>query len=107
MGVRMPETCLAIFKRQVINLRSCCILLVDSVESMMMHGPENPKHGGLFYLSLDEGITSPGEQPFAQQRNRQLWDRFRAICHTNPGTMILHVGVLRRGAQNPQTILVG
>ena len=38
----MPETCWAVFKRQVINLRSCCILLVDSVESMMMHGLANP-----------------------------------------------------------------
>jgi hypothetical protein len=27
-----PETCWAVFKWQVINLRSCCILLVDSVE---------------------------------------------------------------------------
>jgi len=33
MGVRMPETCWAVSKRQVIYLRSCCILLVDSVES--------------------------------------------------------------------------
>jgi hypothetical protein len=32
MGMRMPETCWAVSKRQVINLRSCCILLVDSVE---------------------------------------------------------------------------
>jgi hypothetical protein len=32
MDTRMPETCWAVFKRQVINLRSCCILLVDSVE---------------------------------------------------------------------------
>jgi len=38
MGMRMPETCWAVFKRQVINLRSCCIWFVDSVESMMMHG---------------------------------------------------------------------
>jgi len=30
-------------KRQVINLRSCCILLVESVESMMMHGLRNSK----------------------------------------------------------------
>jgi len=30
-------------KRQVINLRSCCIFLVDSVESMMMHGLATPK----------------------------------------------------------------
>ena len=43
MGMRMPETCWAIFKRQVINLRSCCILLVDSVGNMMMHGLANPK----------------------------------------------------------------
>jgi hypothetical protein len=41
----MPETCWAVFKRQVINLRSCCVLLVDSVESMMMHGLANPKFG--------------------------------------------------------------
>jgi len=34
MGMRMPETCWAVFKRQVINLRSCCILFVDSVENM-------------------------------------------------------------------------
>jgi hypothetical protein len=34
---------------------------------MMMHGLANPKHGGLFYLRLDEGIPSPGEKPFAQQ----------------------------------------
>jgi hypothetical protein len=25
MGVRMPETCSAVRKRQVINLRNCCI----------------------------------------------------------------------------------
>jgi len=43
MGMRMPETCWAVSKRQVINLRSCCILLVDSVECMMMHGLANPK----------------------------------------------------------------
>jgi len=30
-------------KRQAINLRSCCILLADSVESMMMHEHANPK----------------------------------------------------------------
>jgi hypothetical protein len=43
MGMRMPEICWAVFKRQVINLRSCCILLVDSVESMMMHGLASSK----------------------------------------------------------------
>jgi hypothetical protein len=34
MGVRTSETCWTVFKRQVINLRSCCILLVNSVESV-------------------------------------------------------------------------
>jgi hypothetical protein len=43
MGMRMPETYWAVFKRQVINLRNCCIWLVDSIESMMMHRLENPK----------------------------------------------------------------
>jgi hypothetical protein len=32
MGMRMPETCWAVFKRQAINLRNCCIWLVDSFE---------------------------------------------------------------------------
>jgi len=43
MGMRIPETCWAVFKWQVINLRICCIWLVDSVESMMMHGLGHPK----------------------------------------------------------------
>jgi hypothetical protein len=37
------EICCAVHKRQVINLRSCCIWLVDSVESLMMHGLANLK----------------------------------------------------------------
>jgi hypothetical protein len=44
MGVRTPETCWAVFKCQVINLWNCCIWLVDSVESMIMHGLANPKN---------------------------------------------------------------
>ena len=32
MGMRMPETCWAVFKWQAINLRNCCIWLVDSFE---------------------------------------------------------------------------
>jgi hypothetical protein len=43
MGMRMPEACWAVFKRQVINLWNCCIWLVDSFECMMMHGLANPK----------------------------------------------------------------
>jgi len=34
MGMRMPETCSAVFKRQAINLSNCCIWLVDSFEYM-------------------------------------------------------------------------
>jgi hypothetical protein len=43
MGMRIPETCCVVIKRQLINLRICCIWLVDSVESMMMRGLANPK----------------------------------------------------------------
>jgi len=43
MGMRMPETRWAVFKRQVINLRICCFWLVDAVVSTMMHGLANPK----------------------------------------------------------------
>jgi hypothetical protein len=32
MGMRMPKTCGTLFKRPVINLRNCCIWLVDSFE---------------------------------------------------------------------------
>jgi len=51
MGMRMLETCWAVFKRQVINLRSFCIWLVDSVESMMMHGLAIPKNT-YFYVQI-------------------------------------------------------
>jgi hypothetical protein len=33
MGMRMPETCRAVFKRQAINLRDWCIWLVDLFDS--------------------------------------------------------------------------
>jgi hypothetical protein len=32
MGVRTPETCRAVHKLQVINLRNCCIKLIDLFE---------------------------------------------------------------------------
>jgi len=32
MGMRMPKKCWAVFKRQVMNLRNCCIWLADSFE---------------------------------------------------------------------------
>jgi hypothetical protein len=36
MGMRMPKTCLAVFKQQVINLRNCCIWLVDTFECFVL-----------------------------------------------------------------------
>jgi hypothetical protein len=51
MGMRMPETCWYVFKWQVIYLRSCCIWLVDSVES----GNEPP--GSILWL-VEKGFCS-------------------------------------------------
>jgi hypothetical protein len=31
-GVGTPETCWAVYKRQAVNLRDCCIWLVDLFE---------------------------------------------------------------------------
>ena len=58
MGMRMPETCSAVFKGQVINLRRCCIWLVDSVESMMMHGLANPQSLYMFRAVFVSTIRS-------------------------------------------------
>ena len=49
MGMRMAETCWAVFKRQVINLRNCCIWFVDSFECMMMQGLANPKFKNRYF----------------------------------------------------------
>ena len=50
MGMRMSKTCGAAFKRRAINLRNCCIWLVDSFECMMMHGLTNPK--GMIFIQI-------------------------------------------------------
>jgi hypothetical protein len=34
MGMKMAETCWAVFKSQVINWKNCCIWLVDSFEDI-------------------------------------------------------------------------
>ena len=41
-GHEGAQNMLSLFKQQVINLRSCCILFFDSVDSMMMHELANP-----------------------------------------------------------------
>jgi len=56
MGMRMPETCWAVFKWQVINMRSCCILFFDSVESSIMHGLAKPKFQTLNCNLIYSGI---------------------------------------------------
>jgi hypothetical protein len=58
MGMRMPETCWTIFKRQAINLRNCCIWLIDSFKCIMMHGLSNPQFKTL-ECSLTRRIFGP------------------------------------------------
>jgi len=38
MGGKMPETCLAVNKRQDNKLKNCCIRLVIYLNCTMMHG---------------------------------------------------------------------
>jgi hypothetical protein len=42
MGMMVPETCWAVFKRQAIKLRNWGIWLVELCECMMIHGLTNP-----------------------------------------------------------------
>jgi hypothetical protein len=54
----------AVFKRQVINLRIWCMWLVDSVESMTMHGLADPKPRTyllcvLHVPSISSSVASP------------------------------------------------
>jgi hypothetical protein len=60
MGMKMPEKCGVVSKRQVINLRSCRILLVDSVEKMLLISypatrRHTPEHGILSNYGQDIG----------------------------------------------------
>jgi hypothetical protein len=75
MGMRMPETCWAVFKRQIINLRSCCIWLVDSIESMVMHGLANPKCQWIFtfWHSLILVFNVKSIPLHAKQEQRGRW----------------------------------
>jgi len=76
MGMRMPETRWAVFKRQVINLRSCCILLVDSVESMTMHGLANPQFRICFFVCR-LFVCQQASQPASQ-----IYDHFHILTQT-------------------------
>jgi hypothetical protein len=54
-----------------MNLRICCIWLVDSVESMMVHGLANPKH--YFNLYEDSLIMAPTVC-------RSMWEEILCMC---------------------------
>jgi hypothetical protein len=83
MGIRMPETCWAIFKRQSINLRDWCIWLVDLFESQYCWGggwrclkcccPEIWKHLFIYRcVREEEGRFYPPYRGHSCQRNF-LW----------------------------------
>ena len=44
MGIRIPETCWAVFKQQAVRLRDWCKWLVDLFEYKKMHGLTNTKN---------------------------------------------------------------
>ena len=46
-----------VFKRQVINLRNCCIWLVDSFECIMTHGFANTKSENCYWLLILNGVS--------------------------------------------------
>jgi hypothetical protein len=69
MGMRMPETCRAAFKRQAIKPRNCCIWLVDSFEGTMMHGRANPKSLKKEWATLSTSLDSEEFVPGGYHEN--------------------------------------
>jgi hypothetical protein len=53
-SMKMLQTCSPVSKRQAINVRNCCMQLVDSFKCMIMHGLENPK-----FIALSIGFLLP------------------------------------------------
>jgi len=97
MGMRMPETCLAVFKRRAINLRDWCIRLVDLFECMTMHGLINPNNDNLSKSSA--GVKTRDLHHFNHitvqklfftfQHNMQLWIRMWNLLPLFPKTEII------------------
>jgi hypothetical protein len=82
MGMRTPETCWAVFKWQVINLRNCFIWLVDSFECMMMHGLANPKLTERCYLwKIPAAVASPVLYSITRSAVFLVWTQ-QFIYHT-------------------------
>jgi len=78
--MRMPETCWTVSKQQVINLKSCRILLVASDESMMMHGLANPKSFNTFKM------LNP---LFRHSRNAKVKHNRQTYRHSNTMKVII------------------
>ena len=72
VGMKMPETCWAVFKRRAINLRDWCIWLVDLFECMMMHGLTNPKPF-LQFEDVRTANTSVWNSPYLQNTWRKIY----------------------------------
>jgi hypothetical protein len=72
MGMRMPETCWAVFKWRAINLRDWCIWLVDLFECMMMHGITNPKFNKAFFTFKMPHVFKLNDVSFKPIRERRL-----------------------------------
>jgi len=58
MGMRMPETFWAVFKRQAINVRDWCIWLVDLFECLMIHWLTNPKFSFVMSVRLSARLSA-------------------------------------------------
>jgi hypothetical protein len=65
MGMRMPETCWAVFKWQAINLRVWCIWLVDLFEQIIIFAFCLPKHLGYGYCMYPAVVFK--DSPFSPQ----------------------------------------
>jgi hypothetical protein len=74
MGMKMSETRWAVFKRQGINLRNCCIWLVDSFEYMILHVLTNTKFI-TNHLCIKSTIKkSNSKNLYLCQNNTLLWN---------------------------------
>jgi hypothetical protein len=84
MGMRKPETCWAVFKRQAINLNNCCIWSVDSVECMMMHEITSPKFTDIRPAFVRRIIASKHQDLFIPRHSVIFqWNRIFINTATN------------------------
>ena len=106
MGMRMSETCWAVSKWQVINLRSCCILLVDSVEKMssfllLKHCVDQPKH---FPNNNTNACTSAGTMASARSLLVLHHENEANKCHDCPIIPLTSRTVVRMESRTAQLV---